>query len=125
VTRKKTQRGRRVDEVLRQVVAETITKMGDPRLKLVTITGVEATPDTAYADVFIQVHGSERRRERAFEALEHVRPMLQQRVNEELHLRRTPVLRFQYDPSYDRGMRIEALLRDHEPPREEPEGGEE
>ena len=114
-SRRPTPRGRRVDEVLRQVISETVVGMADPRLRLVTVTGVHATTDMAYADVFVQVHGNERRREKALEALESGRALLQSRVNAELHLRRTPILRFQYDRSYDQGRRIEELLRDHEP----------
>jgi ribosome-binding factor A len=114
-TPRTSQRGRRVDEILRQVVSETLTGMSDPRLRLVTVTGVRATRDGAYADVFVQVHGNEHRREKALAALESVRPVLQATINAQLHMRRTPVLRFEYDESYDRGARIEELLRGHVP----------
>ena len=114
--RQPSQRGRRVDEVLRQVISEGLTGMSDPRLRLVTVTGVKATTDTAFADVFVQVHGNEARRDKALEGLEAARPVLQAQVNQQLHLRRTPVLRFQYDATYDHGMRIEQILQEHEPP---------
>jgi ribosome-binding factor A len=113
--RQPSQRGRRVDEVLRQVISEGLTGMSDPRLRLVTVTGVKATTDTAYADVFVQVHGNEARREKALDGLEAARPVLQAQVNQQLHLRRTPVLRFRYDATYDAGRRIEELLEEHRP----------
>ena len=48
-------------------------------------------------------------RKAALAGLEAARGLLQQRVNAELHLRRTPVLRFYLDPSLEQGERIEEL----------------
>lgn len=107
-------RGARVDELVRQVISEALVGMADPRLRLVTVTGAKTTKDSAYADVWVQVHGGEKRAERALEGLEAARGLLQQRVNAELHLRRTPVLRFYLDPSLEQGQRIEELIREVE-----------
>lgn len=105
-------RGARVDELVRRVVSEALVGLTDPRLRLVTVTGSRTSKDSAYADVWIQVHGGERRAERALEGLEAARGLLQQRVNAELHLRRTPVLRFHLDPSLEQGQRIEQIIRE-------------
>jgi ribosome-binding factor A len=107
-------RGARVDELVRQVISEALVGMADPRLRLVTVTGAKTTKDSAYADVWVQVHGNDKRAERALEGLEAARGLLQQRVNAELHLRRTPVLRFYIDPSLEQGQRIEELIREVE-----------
>jgi len=64
--------------------------------------------------LWVQVHGNDKRAERALEGLEAARGLLQQRVNAELHLRRTPVLRFYIDPSLEQGERIEKLIREVE-----------
>jgi ribosome-binding factor A len=120
VTRKRrTQRLRRVDEALRQIISDELLGRGDARLATVAVTGVEASPDTAFADVFVQVSGGPQRRERALRALERARVPLQATINQQMHLRHTPVLRFHLDESADRGARIEALLADYEPPAEE------
>jgi ribosome-binding factor A len=105
-------RGARVDELVRQVISEALVGMADPRLRLVTITGAKTTRDSAYADVWFQVHGGEKRAEKALAGLEAARGLLQQRVNAELHLRRTPILRFYLDPSLEEGQRIEQILRE-------------
>jgi ribosome-binding factor A len=116
VTRKKrTQRLRRVDEVLRQVVSDSLLGMSDPRLRSVVITGVEASADVAYADVYVQITGNEHRREKVLEALERARPGIQSRINAEMRLRLTPVLRFSIDETFDRALRIEELLSKHQP----------
>ena len=126
MTRKRrSQRLRRVDEVLRQTISDNLLTLTDPRLRGVVVTGVEASPDTAAATVYVQISANEHRQERSLAALERARPVLQARINEEMHLRHTPILRFTLDDSADEGRRIEALLADLEPlpPPVEPEEG--
>jgi ribosome-binding factor A len=117
--RGRTQRLRRVDETLRQVISDGLVGMGDTRLRSVVVTGVEASSDTAYADVYVQIPGNEQRRPKMLEALEGARALLQSRIAEEMHLRNTPVLRFRVDEALDRGQRIERLLSVHEPAPDE------
>jgi ribosome-binding factor A len=113
--RGRTQRLRRVDETLRQVISDGLVGMGDARLRAVVVTSVEASPDTAYADVFVQIPGAEQRRPKTLEALDGARAVLQARIADEMHLRNTPVLRFRIDEALDRGRRIDELLTGYEP----------
>ena len=116
MTRKRrTQRLRRVDETLRQVISETLLDNRDRHLEGIVVTGVETSSDTAYADVFVQVPGNDARRERGLAALERVRPAIQARINDEMRLRLTPVLRFRRDETLEHSIRIEQLLAEHRP----------
>jgi ribosome-binding factor A len=116
MTRKRrTQRLRRVDETLRQVISESLLANRDRHLEGIVVTGVETSSDTAYADVFVQVPGNEARRERGLAALERVRPSIQARINDEMRLRLTPVLRFRRDETLEHSIRIEQLLAEHRP----------
>ena len=108
------ERMRRVDEMLRHILSEAIADLSDPRVGFVTITGVHTTADFEYATVYVQVLGGERKRERTLAALEHARGALQERVGREARLRRVPHLRFAYDESLDRGLRIGQILAEHE-----------
>jgi ribosome-binding factor A len=54
---------RRVNAAVREVLAEAIAELRDPRIGFVTVTGVETTPDLRQAQVFVSVLGSERKRE--------------------------------------------------------------
>ena len=54
-----TARMRRVNESVRQVLAEALPELQDPRIGLVTVTGVDTSPDLRYATVFVSVLGSE------------------------------------------------------------------
>ena len=107
------ERMRRVDEVLRQIVSERVGELSDPRLGFVTVTGVRCTSDFEHAVVYVQVLGSAERRERGMAALERARGALQERVGREFSGRRVPRLSFAYDDSLDRSLRIGELLAEH------------
>ncbi len=105
-----TERMRRVNEALREVVSQSLRDLKDPRIGFVTVTGVRASPDLRNATVFVSVLGNARRRERALVGLVSARGVLQAQVNRELHLKRTPQLVFEYDRSTDRGVRLAKIL---------------
>jgi ribosome-binding factor A len=104
------ERLRRVNAALREVLSEAVGDLKDPRIGFVTVTGVEASPDFRYARVFISVLGSARDREETLTALQAAHGVLQARVGRELRLKRTPQLAFQYDPSVERGVRMSRLI---------------
>lgn len=104
-------RMRRIDEALRAVLSDAITKdLKDPRIGFVTVTGVRASPDLRHARVYVSVLGSEPVRAATLEGLRSAHGFLQGRIATELSLKRTPTLSFEYDDSIDRGMRISELL---------------
>jgi ribosome-binding factor A len=104
------ERLRRVNEAIREVVSEALGELKDPRIGFVTVTGVEASPDLRHARVFVSVLGSEKARDRTIEGLEAAHGVLQARVNRELRLKRTPRLTFEYDPTVERGVRMSRLI---------------
>src|SRR3954466_5090172 len=104
------ERMRRVDESLRQVLSERIGELKDPRIGFVTITGVPTTPDLQQAAVYVSVLGSERKREQSIEGLTAAHGVLQAQIARELRLKRTPQLAFEYDPSVERGVRMTKLI---------------
>jgi ribosome-binding factor A len=103
-------RMRRVDESLRQVLSERIGALKDPRIGFVTVTGVKTTSDLKQATVYVSVLGSERKREQSIEGLTAAHGVLQARIARELRLKRTPQLAFEYDPSVERGVRMTKLI---------------
>jgi ribosome-binding factor A len=103
-------RMRRIDEVLREVVSEGVASIKDPTLGFVTVTAVRTSPDLRAATVFVSVLGSQGDRTTAFEALERARVSIQRRVNDELRIKRTPVLTFEYDQTMEFGSRLTKLI---------------
>jgi ribosome-binding factor A len=104
------ERMRRVNESIRQVLSEGVGQLKDPRIGFVTVTGVETSPDLRHARVFVSVLGSERKRERTLVGLRAAHSVLQSRLARELRMKRTPQLAFEYDPSVERGVRMTKLI---------------
>ncbi len=101
---------RRVNESVRAVVAEGLGDLKDPRIGMVTVTGVVVTPDLGEARIFVSVFGNEKKRRATLAGLDSARGVLQARINRELSLRRTPTLTFAYDDSVERGVRMTKLI---------------
>jgi ribosome-binding factor A len=110
-----TERMRRVDEALREVIASTIaSELEDPRIGFVTVTSVETSPDLRSARVYVSVLGSEDERERTLSALASSHGLLQAAIADQMRLKRTPTLSFHYDEGPERGVRLSQLLEDDE-----------
>jgi ribosome-binding factor A len=103
-------RMRRVNESVRKVVSEAVGQLKDPRIGFVTVTGVETSADLRHARVFVSVLGDSRRRRLALEGLEAAHGVVQSRIAQELRMKRTPQLAFEYDPSVERGVRMTKLI---------------
>jgi ribosome-binding factor A len=104
-------RMRRVDEAVRAVLSDAISKdLQDPRVGFVTVTAVKTSPDLRHARVYVSVLGDERVRSETLSGLRSAHGFLQARVAAELTLKHTPLLTFEYDESIDRGMRISQLI---------------
>src|SRR3954451_19871831 len=106
------ERMRRVNESVRAVVAEAVTHLKDPRIGMVTVTGVTVTPNLGGARVYVSVLGNEKKRRATLAGLESARGVLQARINRELSLRKTPTLSFTYDDAVERGVRMTTLIAD-------------
>jgi ribosome-binding factor A len=107
--------GRRVDRIeeqLRIELSEIIEReVQDPRVHLVSVTRVKASPDLRHARIFISVLGGPDDRKKALQGLRsaagYARKSLGQRLH---HLRRIPELVFEYDDTIEEELRIEKLL---------------
>ena len=100
----------RVNEVLREIIAETLEERldDDPRLEMVTITGIDCDPDLRRAVVFFDSPDTEG----VEEALGDQRKRLQAAIGSQTKLRRTPTLEFIRDRGVVNGRRIEEILRE-------------
>ena len=105
-------RTRRVNELLREVIAEEVARLKDPGLGFVTITGVDTAPDLRSARVYYSVLGDEGQQEATGEALERSAPHIRHEVGRQVRLKYLPELRFETDEAIERGLRMEQLLRD-------------
>lgn len=114
------QRSKRVAEQLQRELAGLIgTAVKDPRIGLVTVTGVEVSKDLAYAKVFVSSIGESGSRAELMSALQHASGFLRHEVGQAMRLRIVPELRFQYDETMERAARLEALIAQANAPKDE------
>ena len=104
------ERMRRVNAAVQEVVSDGLGELKDPRIGFTTVTAVDTTPDLRQARVFVSVLGSERARRQTLAGLQAAAGVLQARIANELSLKRTPQLAFEYDPSVERGVRMTQLI---------------
>jgi ribosome-binding factor A len=97
----------RVNELVREVVADALERIDDERLELATVTGVDVEPDLRRAIVwFTSSHDG------VEAALREHRVRLQAAIGRQVRLKRTPELIFRRDPAIAGGRRVEDILRD-------------
>jgi ribosome-binding factor A len=113
------ERMRRVNEAVREVVSEAVGELKDPRIGFVTVTGVETSTDLRHARVFVSVLGSEAKRRKTLAGLTAAHGVLQARLAHELRLKRTPQLAFECDPTIERGVRMTQLIDELAPEPED------
>ena len=100
-------RALRVNQVLRQVVAEELERLADAdEVPMVTVTSVEVAPDMRTAVVFLASMPEETQL-----VLEERRSHLQHLIGTQMTMKRTPRLSFRADPAIAAGSRVEELLR--------------
>lgn len=108
-----------VGGLLQKEIAELLVrKIKDPRLEMVTITGVEVSPDLKLARVYFSRFGTPLEIKRGQEGLQSAAGFLKRELGQRMKLRRVPELEFIHDPSFDYGNRIESLLKKIFPDKE-------
>ncbi len=108
------------DQIGRDIAALIQSEMDDPRIGIVSITGVEVSSDLAYAKVFITSlgggdtgrHSSAAAGKESVAALNGAAGYLRSLLARRLRLRTVPKLSFHHDDSVERGRRLDELIDD-------------
>jgi ribosome-binding factor A len=104
-------RMRRVDEAVREVLSDAITRdVKDPRVGFVTVTAVRTSRDLRHARVYVSVLGDEPVRAATLEGLRSAHGYLQAEISRQLKLKHTPTLVFEYDETVERAARLTELI---------------
>ncbi|EPC00101.1 ribosome-binding factor A [Litchfieldella anticariensis FP35 = DSM 16096] len=105
----------RVADQLQQELAVLIQReVKDPRLGMVTVSGVTVSRDLGYADVYITLLGENdpERIQDNLKVLRRAAGFLRTQVARRIKLRHVPELRFHYDESVVRGQRLSSLIEE-------------
>jgi ribosome-binding factor A len=103
---------KRVTELLRRELGSIILRELQFSSPLVTISGVDITPDLKQAHVFVSAIGNDAQRRAAIQTLEQNRSLLQNEVSKRVILKYTPHLHFQLDESIERGSRVISIMEE-------------
>jgi len=104
-------RMRRVNSIVHEVLAEEVEILKDPRLGMVTITGVDTAPNLRHAKVYFSTLDPETA-EDASDALTAAAPRLRGALGRQVRMKYTPALEFVVDHGVAGGERIEAILKE-------------
>jgi ribosome-binding factor A len=101
----------RLGEALREEI-ETLVEgeLGDPRIGLVSVSGVELAADGRSAQVLVDVEGDDEEAERSLQGLDAAKTYIRHELADRLRLRRAPELFFRLDRAERDKARIEELL---------------
>ena len=83
----------------------------DERIKFVTITNVNLTNDLSIATVFYTVLGNEDQINNSIDALNDAKGFIRSSLAKRIEVKKVPELIFKYDESFEKGNRIEEILK--------------
>jgi ribosome-binding factor A len=107
-------------EAIREVVSMAIlTDIKDPRVRDVTVTYVEVTPDMRAAKVHVSVMGDETKQQLSLRGLQNSAGFLQSKVSKRIDTRYTPRLTFMLDLGVKRSIEIAQILQSVLPAKSE------
>ena len=107
-------RTQRVADYLQRELAGLIQhEVRDPRVGMVSITGVDVSRDLSHARVFYTVMGSDSSEDarESTEALNKAAGFLRSQLSRSSNMRSVPQLRFYFDSSVGHGRELESLIK--------------
>lgn len=105
----------RVNELLREIVAEELRAIDDDRLESVAVTGVVVEPGLKHAVVYFDTLAGGDDDDEVLAALGELRWKLQAAIGRQARLKHTPELEFRPDDVERTAERVEGILRDLHP----------
>ena len=109
---RRTRRTARVDELVRERVAEIVREIKDPRVGFLTVMDVQTSPDLRHARVYVSVLGDDAEKDETLEALRHASGWVQSRLGEGLRLKYIPRIHFVLDHTLEKAARLDELIQE-------------
>ncbi len=96
---------------VQRVVTEILRDEVKDDLGFITITGVKITNELSYMYIYYTVYGKEEELEKTAQTLERANGFIKNQIAQRVQMRKVPVLIFKYDESYNKGRRIDNLIK--------------
>jgi ribosome-binding factor A len=103
-------RSERIGKLLHIEISNVIQQLKDPRLQFVTVTDLTLTDDLSEAKVFFSAFGSEEKAQDIANILTKASGFIRHKLCERVHLKEIPNLRFIYDDTGIKAVRIFSIL---------------
>lgn len=87
-----------------------LTELRDPRVKNVTVLGVEVAPDMREAKVLVSIMGNDSQQKTTLKGLQNASGFLQTRIAERIDTRYTPRLTFVTDEGVKKSVAVQQIL---------------
>ena len=115
-------RRERIARVIREEASRTVLyELADPRIGFVTVTKVKVSADLSHARVYVSVYGDDGARDSTMQALSRAATVVRRAVAPRLKTRIIPHIEFEFDPSVQKAIQMEQLIR--EARASDPDGG--
>jgi ribosome-binding factor A len=104
-------RSDRISGLIQKVLSEILKRdIGDPRLKMATITEVEVSRDLKLARIYFTTPSDKNKKEAAIKGFRSARGFIKRILAQEIDLKYMPDIKFIYDNSLEYGAHIDELI---------------
>ena len=97
-------------DIKREISFIINTRIKDPRIGFITVTDARLSVDGKYLDIYFSTMGKEAAADSSKKALERCSGFIKRNLSKRIRLRIVPELKFIYDDSIDRGIKITEIL---------------
>lgn len=105
------QRASRLNEVFKEEIANIIeTKLKDPRVGFITVTGADVSADLRHATVYVSIMGSDEKKKTSYQGLNTAKGFIKSELGKRLRIKFMPEITFTIDESVEESMRISKLI---------------
>ena len=105
-------RSDRVSGLIQKVLSQILKRdIGDPRLKMATITEVEVSRDLKLARIYFTTPGGRQEKDAAIKGFNSARGFIKRILAHEIDLKYMPDIKFFYDDSLEYGAHIDELIK--------------
>jgi ribosome-binding factor A len=99
------------DQILKVVADLLLKKVRDPRVKDVTLTGIEVSRDLRYSRIFFSVMGETKDIQKTQKGLDSARGFIKREIGSRLEIKYIPDIVFKYDPTLEKTEDLEKLFK--------------
>ena len=105
-------RSDRISGLIQKVLSEILKRdIGDPRLKMATITEVEVSRDLKLARIYFTTPSGKQKKDAAIKGFNSARGFIKRILAQEIDLKYMPDIKFFYDDSLEYGTHIDELIK--------------